>query len=406
MSREVYNWQNHEHIPAVRTPKIPVEIDNETWRDGMQGSQVIKHPTVEQKAEYLRQTATLGFSDHFDIGFPASGPRHIAEIVTLIDFSKSRKLPLTFSAAGRGAAAGDLRAILEVAEKTGEPLEADLFLDVSSMRADVEKWDRNEKLEQLRENIMFAKKSGLTVMFVPERASDTKPEELFEACKIAADAGVERIGIADTRGILTPVSTQRLFRAVFENVGSKYPDVKFDFHGHNDLNMGLANCVVAAVEGAERLHATSRGIGERAGNVPLEQLVVVLNLNGIRPSDTSRLHEFAEMASNILSVPISSHEPIIGPESSTTASGIHASTYAKDQDVYLPFNPSGVGLETHVRVGPLSSIANVYAFCKELEIREITEEEAVSVLNYAKNNGGLLIREEVFNILGLKGIAA
>src|SRR3989344_2723826 len=100
MSREVYNWAQHPGVSKhVRTPVDRVEIDNETWRDGMQGSQVVHHPSVDQRARYLIETARLGFSDHFDIGFPASGERHLQETVTLIDFSRTESLGLTFSAA-------------------------------------------------------------------------------------------------------------------------------------------------------------------------------------------------------------------------------------------------------------------------------------------------------------------
>lgn len=399
---ENYNWGQHPAVSEpVRPPSPSVELDNETWRDGMQGSQVVRHPSTEKKQRYLRAAANLGYSDHFDIGFPAAGAKQAAEIVTLIDFSTREGLDLTFSAAGRGAAEGDARAIIDVAQKTGESVEADLFFDASSFRAEVERWDRRDKLRQLRENIELVKRQGLPVMFVPERASDTSPEELYEVCTAAADAGADRIGIADTRGILTPNSAQTLFRSIFQNIGTRYPDMKFDFHGHNDLAMGIANCLVAAQEGIDRLHATSRGIGERSGNVPLEQLIVILNLEGFRPADTRKMQEFAHLASNILSVPISSHEPIIGKESTTTASGVHANAYGKDSThkIYLPIPPESIGLDAHVRIGPMSGLSNVYAYCNEIGIRGITEEEAITVLAYAKSNGGLLSSDVVKHIL-------
>lgn len=403
---EIYNWGDYTHIPAVRSPIKRVEIDNETWRDGIQGTQVEHHPTIDQKAKYLRQTARLGFSDHFDIGFPGSSPKQSDEIVTLIDLSEQEKLGLTFSAAGGAAAVGHVVPIIDVAQKTGMPLEADLFFDASRLRARAQKWDREDMLKKVRENIALARRNGLSVMFVPERASDTPPEELFEVCKLAADEGVERIGIADTRGILTPAGTTNLLRAVFSEIGTKYPGIKFDFHGHNDLDMGIANCLVAAQEGIDRLHATARGIGERAGNAPLEKLIVVLNLKGHRPSDTRELQKYAQMAADILSVPISSHEPIVGLESTATSSGIHANGYSKDINIYLPFVPSEVGLETHVRIGPMSGLSNVYENCKEWGFREPSEEEAIQLLNLAKSNGHLLTKSEVERVLKIAEVAS
>lgn len=410
MSKEIpgiYNWTRHDgpSMP-VRSPRPRVEIDDETWRDGIQGTHVVHHPNTNQKALYIERAVTLGFIDHLDIGFPASGPMHRDEIVTLIDFSQKKKLPVTFSTAGRGAAIDDIKSIIEIAQRTGENVEADLFIDVSYLRADVEGWSRDERLRQTMRNIVLAKKEGLSVMFVPERASVTSPKELLEACVMAADEGVDRIAFADTTGALTPHGTSQLLRTMFENLGKRYPKIRFDFHEHDDLNMGIANCVVAAMEGIDRLHATARGIGERAGNVSLEKLLVVLNLQGFRDVDTSHIQAFARMAADILSVPIVSHEPIVGEKSPETASGVHASTYEKVRKgenlppIYFAYDPRDVGLTAKVRIGPVSGLANVYAYCAELGIRDVTEEKAREVLDLAKKNWSLLSADEVRNVIG------
>jgi len=408
IEKGIYNWEKHDGPDKpIRRLKSCIEIDDETWRDGMQGTQVVHHPTTEQKMHYIKTAAELGYVDHFDIGFPASGSLQRDEIVHLIEASK--KTNLTFSAAGRGAAVDDVKAIIEVAQRSGKEVEADLFLDASSLRSNIEQWDRNEKLRQLRRNIVFAKREGLPVMFVPERASATSPQELLEVCVMAADEGVDRIAIADTTGVLTPYGTSKLLRTIFEEIGKKYTNIKFDFHEHQDLNMGIANCITAAMEGVDRLHATARGIGERAGNVELEQLLVVLNLQGFRDVKTSQIQAFAKMAANILSLPIGSHESIVGEKSTETASGVHASTYEKVRKggniahIYFPYNPEDVGLKPRVRVGPLSGLANVYAYCAELGIRDVTEEKAREILDIAKKNWGLLSEEDIKNVLGRGG---
>lgn len=400
----IYSWSHHEELSTpVRGQRTRVEIDDETWRDGMQGTQVEYHPSIEQKCEYLRIAARSGYIDHVDIGFPANSPAHRSELIEIINSARRDRLNITFSAAGRGAKIDDVRAILEVAQKIHEPLEADLFLDVSKLRSEKEGWNRNEILSNLKRCVEDAKKNGLPVMFVPERASVTPPEELDEALLMVADLGVDRIAIADTTGVLTPQGTSMIFRHVFNKFGAKYPEVKWDFHEHNDLGMGIANCVVAASEGVDRLHATSRGIGERAGNVELEQLVVVLNLQGYREQDTKDMQKFAQMASQILSVPILSHEPIVGPQWPETGSGVHASSMGKDLSLYLPFDPTSVGLEAHVRIGPMSGLSNVYIFCKAHGIWDVTEEKAREVLDYAQYKHGILTFEDVQNILGRNG---
>lgn len=406
----IYNWEKHDGPEkTIRDLKARIEIDDETWRDGMQGTQAAHHPSLEQKASYIKIAAELGYVDHLDIGFPASGPTHRKEMIDLINFSTGKKLHLTFSAAGRGAAIDDGKSILEVAQKTGIPLRADLFLDASSIRANVEGWNREEKLRQAMKNIAFLKKEGLFVMFVPERASVTWPAELLEACTMAAEEGVDRIAIADTTGVLTPYGTSKLLRTIFEEIGSKYPDIKFDFHEHNDLGMATANCIVAAMEGVDGLHATARGIGERAGNTKLEELLVVLDIKGLRTIDGSRIQEFTKMAADILNVPIGSHEAIVGQRSTETASGVHASTYEKVRkgenlpDIYFPFRPQDYGLTPLVRVGPLSGLANVYAVCEKLGIKGVTEERALEILDAAKSEWRLLSEQDVKNIVGRNG---
>jgi 2-isopropylmalate synthase len=404
----IYDWGQHEGGPEkpVRTPKSPVQIDDETWRDGMQGTHSLHHPKTEQKMEYIKRTADLGYVDHFDIGFPASGSTHRQEMVTLVNFATQQKLKLTFSAAGRGAAIDDGKSILEVAQKTGVPFRADLFMDASSVRASVENWDREEKLRQTMGNIAFLKKEGLSVMFVPERASATSPKELLEVCRLAAEEGVDRIAIADTTGTLNFIGTQKILREVFENIGKSYPKIKFDFHGHNDLGMATANSIAAAMEGVDCLHASSRGVGERVGNAKLEELLVILDKDGLRKIDGSRIQEFANLAANILNVPIAPHEPIFGTKSTETASGVHASTYEKNKkgeglpDIYFPFSLKDYGLKPSVRIGPLSGLANVRVFCKELGIEDITEEKSQEVLQVAKTEWRILSEEDVRRIVG------
>ncbi len=406
MGKETYNWSNHRGpTEPVRPPNKSVEIDNESLRDGMQGTQVSLHPDIEKVFRYLDELSRLKYSEHLDLGFPASGPEHRQRITTLIDYSKGKNHGFTFSVAGRGAAVDDVAAAIDVSQKSGKLEETDLFLDASTLRATEEGWNKDEMLVRVKKNIEFAKAHDLSVMFVPERASETSPEELFEACTIAADAGADRIAIADTNGVLTPMGTSNIFRSVFAEIGTKYPNIAFDFHEHDDLTMGIANCVVAANEGVDRLHATSRAIGERAGNVPLEQLLVVLNLNGFRQVDTPRIQEFAQMAADIFSVPIRSHEPIIGPESTATASGVHASGYRKSRNIYTPFptGPEYVGLKQKVSIGPLSGLSNVYAFCEQRGIELPTEEKAREILDFAKGKWGLLSETDVKNLLGRNG---
>ncbi len=401
----IYNWNLHDGPSSPqRMPQERVQIDDETWRDGMQGTQSEQQPSAELRNQYIAEASKSGYIDHLDIGFPGSGVMHRDQIVNLINSSQARGDGVTFSVAGRAGAADDARAILEIAERTGVPLEADIFWDVSKIRAEIEGWDREQMLIRTLENIRLLTREGLSVMFVPERASDTSPQELFPIVEMAADQGIDRLAIADTRGVLTPHGTINIFRATFAQVGSKYPDLKVDFHEHDDLKMGIANCLTAAQEGVDRLHATARGIGERSGNVDLEQLVVVLNVQGYRDADTTGIIPFTHLASDILNVAHQNpHEAIIGEQWPETASGVHASTYGKmgSVPIYFPFNPQEVGLQPRVRIGPMSGLANVRIFCDSIGIKDITEEKAREILDVAKSTWSLLSEERVRELVGI-----
>lgn len=404
----LYNWSKNNKIEQpVKRPQEWVEIDDETCRDGLQGTQSSKHPSTIKRIEYLIAASKMRYIDHADIGFPGSGAKHRQGIIEMVKTVDSEKVGITLSVAGRGSAVDDIRAILEVSKKTNHPLEADIFLDVSEVRAKVEGWNRKEKLSQLKQNISILKKEGLPVMFVPERATTTSPDELYEALKMSADLGVDRLCIADTQGIITPAGVSNIFRWVFNEIGEKYKEIKFDFHEHNDLGMGIANCLVAASEGVDRLHATARGIGERAGNVNLEQLLVVLSTTGLRKTDVTKIKIFSTMAAKILGVKIPSHEPIIGDRSTETASGVHASVYGKSEKheelppIYFPFNLKDIGAKAVVRIGPGSGISNVRIFCEqELGIKDVSEEKAREILDYASEQWGLLSKAAVKRILG------
>ncbi|MCL5970218.1 MAG: hypothetical protein M1450_01815 [Patescibacteria group bacterium] len=411
MIKEINPWSVFKgpENPVAR-PVTYIKINNEK-RDGCQGAQILTHPKVEKEIELLSMETTLGYIDHADIGFPASHPSHQRRIEQIVEFVDKEHLPITLSCAARGAAFSDIKPILTIANKYGVALESDIFLDPTEERASAQGWNRKEKLKQLETNIKIIKKQGLPVMVVPERATAAKPEELAEMCKIAADCGADRICITDTQGIANYKVIENIFRFVFQEFGTKYPDIKWDFHGHNDLGMGVANCLVAAHEGVDRVHATALGIGERAGNVDLVNLLIVLNLEGLRTKpdgqedDLSRIQQYSELASKILGVPIPKNAPIVGENAFKTTSGVHANQYYHEgqlknceHHIYLPFDPKEVGREAGIEVGPMSGLSNVYGKSHQLGISEMTEEVALQILQYAKKHMVMISDKTFFRL--------
>lgn len=401
----IYNWSRHDGpIQPVCLPKKSVEIDDETLRDGLQGTQLDSHPTTSQRQTYL--LLANKFVDHADIGFPGGEGDHKEQIAELIKFSLDKGLDLSLSCAARAAVESDIKPIIDLSHQSGGyPLEADIFLDVSEYRAALEGWDRKEKLSALAGNIKRLKKHNLPVMFVPERATSTPPEELLEACKIACDLGVDRICIADTQGIAASRGITNIFRWSLEELGSQYPNVKWDGHFHNDRGLGLANCITAVDEGVDRVHATSFCIGERSGNVDLAILLLNLNMAGFREDDLTGLRKFTQLVSNLLSYEIPPNMPVYGEGAFSTASGVHASAVDKEamsdgiHRTYFPINPNLVGGKARVEVGPFSGSANVIFKLREMGIYP-DDDVVKKILMEARKGRNLLSDTTIRGIAG------
>lgn len=392
----IYDWSKHIEVVKSENGKPDqtsrVEIDDETLRDGLQGTQIEQHPSTEEKKIYLEWASR--FVEHADIGFPGSEEEHQQEILELIKHSIARRLEITLSCAARGAASEDVKPIVDISEALGGyPLEADLFLDGSKYRAQKEGWERKERLAQLAQNIKLLNEHSLPVMFVAERATSTPPEELFETCQIAADLGVERMCFADTQGKASYQAVTNMFQWGYKEIGSRYPNLKWDFHGHNDLGLGVVNCLAASQEGVDRVHATSFGIGERSGNVDLATTLTVLNLKGFRQTDLTKLKDFSRIASEILHFPIPRNAPVIGESAHATSSGVHSAPLDKAEDkfsdIYFAYDPGIVGGEPKVEVGRFSGAATVRYKLKALSI-PFNEEMVMEILDVAKKGRGFL----------------
>jgi len=189
-------------------------------------------------------------------------------------------------------------------------------------------------------------------------------------------------------------------------VVGKNPNVKIDWHGHNDRGLGVANCIVAAEEGIDRVHATTLCIGERAGNVDLAQLILNLNLEGFRCDNLTRLQQFAEYSAKILNMTIPINAPVIGESAHTTSSGVHADAilkalaqrnHALASEVYFAYDPARVGREIEIKIGPMSGKSNTKFVLEKLGVKP-TEERIAAVLTAAKAGNRVLSNQEVIAI--------
>lgn len=159
---------------------------------------------------------------------------------------------------------------------------------------------------------------------------------------LATACGADRIRIADTVGITTPSTVQKIFRHL---KGESAEGVAFEFHGHNDLGMATANALTAVEAGVDALSVTVNGLGERAGNVPLEEIVMALAVAGNRSCRVKKrsLMKVCRYVAQVSRRPIPADKPITGSAVFCHESGIHCNALLKDPLAYQPFLPEAVG---------------------------------------------------------------
>ncbi len=360
----IYDWNDHEgrfDWPAAR-----VELNDETLRDGLQ-SPSVRDPSPEAKLELLHLMAELGIAS-LDIGLPGAGPRQVDQVRALAREIVRARLPLSPNCAAR-TVVKDVEPIVTVSEEVGIPIEAATFIGSSAIRQYTEDWSLERMLRASEDAVTFAVKHGLPVMYVTEDTTRARPETLKTLYGNAIGWGARRICLADTVGHATPDGVRSLIRFIREEVVKPSGEaVKVDWHGHRDRGLGVANCLAAIEAGADRIHATAVGIGERVGNAEMDLLLVNLKLLGTHDRDLSRLAEYCQVASDATGVPIPSNYPVFGTDAFRTATGVHAAAIIKAKQkgdawladrVYSSVPAGAFGLSQRIEISPLSGLSNV-----------------------------------------------
>lgn len=394
----IFEWNN-----SVKHKK-PVEIQDETLRDGLQASYV-RHPATEEKIQLLDLMEKIGIHGA-DIGYPATGKRNFNDVVKIGKHKLKNGLKINLSCAAR-TVISDIEPIIRASEKIGYALESDIFIASSQLRKIVEQWNLGKMRKLVKNSVEFAVKNNLPVMFVTEDTTRAKPKFIADLYKVALESGANRICITDTVGYATPESVRFLLNHVFTEVVPNYKNVKVDWHGHNDRGLETANALVAAELGVDRIHGTALGVGERSGNMSMHKLLVNLDIEGYTSNlDLKLLSKYSKYASKILKVSIPINEPIIGGDSFTTASGVHASATMKALKmnlilagvIYTGVDPLKIGREVDVRVGPFSGKSNVEWVLSKLKIKK-TEALIKKILSYVKKENRILSNSEVKSLL-------
>jgi len=380
----------------------PVELDDETLRDGLQCPSVTD-PTIGEKIEILNLMCELGIHTA-NIGLPGAGPRAENDVRALAREIADNRLPIGANCAARTVRA-DIEPIARVAQETGVAIEACTFIGSSPIRQYAEDWTLDRMLKASEEGVRFAVSEGLGVMFVTEDTTRARPETLKQLYGLAIDCGASRICLADTVGHATPHGVRQLVRFVRDEiVKPSGRDVKIDWHGHRDRGYGLANTFAAIEEGVHRVHGTALGIGERVGNTEMDLLLVNLKLVGMHERDLSKLPQYVRAVSRATGVPVPPSYPVFGDDAFRTGTGVHAAAIIKAMQkgddwlvdrVYSGIPAALFGLQQRIEISHMSGLSNVKFWLAQHGYDASDDALCQHVFSLAKRTSHVLSDDEV-----------
>jgi 2-isopropylmalate synthase len=400
----IYDWNLKGDHPE--RPPQKIYLNDETLRDGLQSPSAAT-PTLDEMIRHLHNCAAVGIHA-LNIGLPGAGPAVEQQVETLAKEIRDAKLPLYPNCAARTVAA-DILPIARVSQKIGIPIEAATFIGSSAIRMEVEQWDLDFALKCVTDAIELAKKEGLPSMFVTEDTVRAQPEIVEALYGAAIDLGADRLVVCDTTGHITPWGVANLLgfvRGLMEKKGV-LGKVQVDWHGHMDRGLGVINNIAAIEAGADRLHGTALGIGERAGNAPLDLTMVNLWLMGWIDNDLTGLGRYVRHGATICGFEIPSTYPVFGSDAFETATGVHAAAVIKAlkrddswlaNRVYSGVPADAFGLAQKIRIGPMSGKSNVI-FWLQAHGYDTLEPTVDAIFDAAKDSRRLLTDEEIEEIV-------
>ncbi|MBI5657414.1 MAG: homocitrate synthase [Geobacter sp.] len=344
-------------------------IDDTTLRDGEQTAGVAF--SRKEKIAIARMLDAIGIHE-LECGIPAMGEEERASIRALVNLGLSARL-ITWNR----AVVGDIEASISCGVQA-----VDISLSVSDImiRHKLGK-SRQWVKEQLKQALGFAKEKGLYVSVGGEDASRADLNFLAELMQSALELGADRFRFCDTLGILDPFTMFEKVRALRFAV----PDLPIEVHTHNDLGMATANAIAGIKAGARFVNTTVNGLGERAGNAALEEVIMALKVScsietGI---DTHRFCEISRFVGRASHRPVPAWKAVVGERAFAHESGIHADGVIKNPHNYEGFDPGEVGLSRQLVVGKHSGSSGLMERYHMLGI-PVCKEEAVLLLDKAR----------------------
>ena len=314
-TRLIHDWNVTDGEFSRDASRHPHEIwfDDETLRDGLQSPSAL-NPSIEQKKELLDYMEQLGLQ-RVDLGLPGAGPFHIDHIDAMLSHISENDYAIQPGCAVR-TVVSDIEPLVDLQAKHGMDIQASAFLGTSPIRMYAENWTMEKLLSTMEGAVGYAVEQDIPVMFVTEDTTRSKPEDIVQVYQRALELGVRRLCVCDTCGHVTPDGVRSLLGFIDEHVikdaGFQRSEIEVNWHGHQDRGLGVANNLAAVQAGADVIHGTALGLGERSGNAPLDQTLVNLKLMGAIDNDLTLLGEYVQKAHAYTGVP--SHATTLSSE--------------------------------------------------------------------------------------------
>ncbi|HEC21662.1 MAG TPA: 2-isopropylmalate synthase [Chloroflexi bacterium] len=374
-------------MPAA-VDKNYVRIFDTTLRDGEQSPGATM--TSAEKLEVARALARLGV-DVIEAGFPAASPddfeavRRIAQEVGNLR-EEGREPPIICGLAR--ATRGDIEAAWNAVKSAARP-RIHTFIATSEIHMKHKlRMDPEEVVERVIEMVSYARSLCDDVEFSPEDAGRSDPEFLYVVLGEAIKAGATTLNIPDTVGYTTPDEFGALIAGIIENTPG-VEDVIVSVHCHDDLGLATANTLAGIMAGARQAEVTINGIGERAGNTSLEEIVMALKTRypvfGLTTGiDTTQIMRVSRMVSNYTGIPVQPNKAIVGANAFAHEAGIHQDGMLKHHETYEIMRPEMVGVtRTRLVLGKHSGRHALRARLAELGY-DLSDEDLVRVFDRFK----------------------